>query len=184
MGGNCDTMQRMEDHEWKQGGCFCGAIRYCVEGDAVWQAGCTCNTCVKMHTAPYVVWAGFDRNNYKILSGEPTQYISSKHVIREFCPICGSTLTYGKDAKGLPELEAAAQLIYIAVASFDDPNSFPPAEIVHGREKIEWMNFAGNIPVREFVSKSAGDLQFGGIDPELAQELANQHFGPDKKDKT
>lgn len=162
-----------------EGGCYCGAVRYGVRGDAVWKAGCTCRTCVKMHSAPYVVWAGFDRADFEIVRGQPREYRSSPHVLRGFCSICGSTLTYQKDAAGAPELEAAARLVYIAVASLDDPTLFPPDEVVHGQEKIGWMHFGGDIPVRQFISESAGDVQFGGIDPELAEEFAKRHFGKD-----
>jgi len=132
---------------------------------------------MKMHAAPYVVWAGFDYADFQIIRGQPSEYRSSPHVIRTFCPSCGSTLTYCKDADGVPELEAAARLIYIAVASLDDPSPFPPDEVVHGQEKIDWMQFGDDIPVRQFISETAGDLQFGGIDPKKAEELASDHFG-------
>ena len=167
----------MSHKGWHEGGCFCNAVRYRVHGEAVWKAGCTCTTCMKMHTAPYVVWAGFDRLNFEIVEGQISEYRSSPHVVRSFCPVCGSTLTYGKDAAGVPELEAAARIIYIAVASLDDPSMFPPDEVVHGQEKIEWMHFGDGIPVRQFISETAGELQFGGIDSGDAERLASHHFG-------
>jgi hypothetical protein len=153
----------MVDGKWHAGGCFCGAVRYRVRGDAVWKAGCTCNTCVKMHAAPYVVWAGFDRADHELTRGQPMVFKSSPHVVREFCPNCGSTLTYGKEAGGVAALEQAARVIYVAVASLDDPGAYPPD---------------GDIPVREFVSPTAGHLQFGGIDEARAAELARRHFDP------
>jgi hypothetical protein len=153
----------MTDLEWHEGGCFCGAVRYRVRGEAVWKAGCTCNTCVKMHAAPYVVWAGFDRANYELIDGEPTAFRSSPHALREFCPDCGSTLTYGKVADGVAELEEAARIISIAVASLDDPGVYPPDEVVHGRERIGWLHLSDAIPLRDFISPDAGHLQFGGI---------------------
>lgn len=158
----------------------CGAVRYQVRGNAVWKAGCTCNTCVKIHAAPYVVWAGFDLSDFQMIQGKLKEYRSTQHVLRTFCAACGSTLTYSKDASDIPALEAAARLIYIAVASLDRPELFPPDEIVHGQEKIDWMLFGGDVPVRQFISESAGDLQFGGIDPELANVLAKRHFGTSK----
>ena len=172
----------MIDSEWREGGCFCGEVRYRVRGPAVWKAGCTCATCVKMHTAPYVVWAGFDRSNFQITAGEARVFRSSRHVLRSFCPVCGSTLTYEKDAAGVAELEAAARLVYVAVASLNNPEVFSPDEIVHGREKIPWMEFGSSVPIRDFTSEHAGDLQFGGIDPDLAAELAEKHFGSREED--
>jgi hypothetical protein len=136
-----------------------------------------------MHAAPYVVWAGFDRSDYEIITGQPVGYRSSPRVVREFCPICGTTLNYGKDATGASELEAAAKLIYVAVASMDDPEVYPPDEVVHGQERIGWLHLNSDIPLREFVSPNAGHLQFGGIDQARATEIAKQFFDPaDKKE--
>ena len=153
----------MTNSSWHEGGCFCGDVRFRVRGDAVWKAGCTCNSCVKSHGAPYVVWAGFDRGNFAVIRGNLTSYISQPNVIREFCPKCGSTLTYGKDAAGNQALEEAAKVIYIAVASLDNPSVYPPDEVVHGQEKIGWLQLGNDIPIRDFISPSAGHLQFGGI---------------------
>ena len=136
------TLPTMGDLEWQEGGCFCGAVRFHVRGDAIWKSGCTCNTCVKMHAAPYVVVAGFDRDNFELILGRLTQFRSSPHVIREFCPNCGSTLTYAKDARGAPELEEAARAIYVAVASLDNPDAYPPDEVVHTQEAIGWIKRA------------------------------------------
>jgi hypothetical protein len=169
-------MRGAKDSEWHEGQCFCGAVRYRVRGDAVWKAGCTCNTCVRMHAAPYVVWAGFDRTDYQLTAGEPVAFRSSPHVVREFCPACGTTLTYGKESRGNAELEEAACIIYVAVASLDDPGAYPPDEVVHARERIGWFQPGGDIPVHEFVSPQAGRLQFGGIDQARAAELAKHHF--------
>jgi hypothetical protein len=170
----------MIEADWKGGGCFCGAVRYRVRGEAVWKAGCTCNTCVKMHAAPYVVWAGFDRSDYELTTGKPVIFRSSPHVVREFCATCGSSLTYGKDATGAAELEHAARLVYVAVTTLDDPAAYPPDEVVHGQERIGWLHLDDSIPMRNFVSPEAGHLQFGGIDQSRATELAKKYFDPDK----
>ena len=158
-----DRVPHMELTDRHEGGCFCGAVRYAVHGPAVWKAGCCCRTCVKMHGAPYVVWAGFDRNAFKPIQGEPVAFRSSPHVVRRFCPHCGTTLTYEKDARGDPALEAAAQIVYIAVPTLDDPEAYPPDEVVHARERLAWLDLGDKIPLREFLSAHAGHLQFGGI---------------------
>lgn len=158
-----DTLSTMRPSDRHEGGCFCGAVRYVVRGPAVWKAGCCCRTCVKMHGAPYVVWAGFERGAVELLRGEPTAFRSSPNVIRRFCPSCGTTLTYEKDARGDPALEEAARLVYVAVATLDDPTAYPPDEVVHARERVAWLDLGGAIPLHDRVSPEAAHLQFGGI---------------------
>ncbi|MDX1528060.1 MAG: hypothetical protein R3337_05490 [Gammaproteobacteria bacterium] len=101
---------------------------------------------------------------------ENPAFKSSAHVIREFCPRCGTTFTYQKVAGRAPKLEEAARVVYIAVASLDDPGAYPPDEVVHGRERIEWLHLGGEIPIHDFTSPGSGHLQFGGI--EARQERA------------
>jgi hypothetical protein len=116
-----------------------------------------------MHAAPYVVWAGFEHSAFELLRGELAAFRSSPHVVRRFCPRCGTTLTYEKDARGAPALEEAAGIVYIAVATLDDPKAYPPDEVVHTRERIAWLDLGDGIPLREDISPDAGHLQFGGI---------------------
>ena len=153
----------MNNSSWHEGGCFCGEVRFRVRGDAVWKGGCTCNSCVKSHGAPYVVWAGFEKSDFEVFKGNLNSYISQPNVTREFCSKCGSTLTYGKNAAGNPALAEAANIIYVAVASLDEPQAYPPDEVVHGQEKIEWLHLGNEIPIRDFVSPVVSHLQFGGI---------------------
>ena len=153
----------MSNTSWHEGGCFCGEVRYRVRGDAVWKAGCTCESCVKIQSAPLAVWAGFDRADHEILKGKPRSFRSSPHVIRTSCPICGSTLTYEKTTDVGEQLSEAAKLVYIAVVSLDDPTLYPPDEIVFGRDKVPWLELAGSIPLHEGVSPSANHLQFEGV---------------------
>lgn len=130
-----------------------------------------------MHGAPYVVWAGFDRDNFEEIEAKPTQFRSSAHVEREFCGQCGTTLTYRKIARGVVELEAAARIVYVAVASLDNPLEYPPDEVVHGAERIAWLNLDKTIPIREFISPDAGKIQFGGLGEDAASVAAKSHFG-------
>ncbi|MDP6705888.1 MAG: GFA family protein [Alphaproteobacteria bacterium] len=151
------------DQQWRTGGCFCGEVRYRVRGQTEWKAGCTCNTCVRMHGAPYVVWAGFDQRDYELTGGELAEFASSDHVLRGFCRRCGTTLTYRKVAEGEPELERAARIVYVAVATLDDPEAYPPDEVVHAGERIGWLDLGDGMPLRDDISPTAGHLQFGGI---------------------
>ena len=153
----------LDKNKRHEGGCFCGSVRYAVGGSSVWKAGCCCRSCVKMHGAPYVVWAGFERAAFELVQGEPLPFKCSPHVIRRFCPRCGTTLTYEKDAQGYPALEEAAGVIYVAVATLHHPEVYPPDEVVHAGERIEWLDLGNKIPLRESLSAQAGHLQFAGL---------------------
>ena len=151
------------DDDRHEGGCFCGAVRYAVHGPSVWKAGCCCRSCVKMHGAPYVVWAGFGRSAFALLQGEPVAFRSSPNVIRRFCPRCGTTLSYEKEAQGSVTFAEAARIVYVAVATLDDPEAFPPDEVVRAGERVSWLDLGNSIPMREILSPTAGHLQVGRI---------------------
>jgi hypothetical protein len=152
----------MEPTDRHEGGCFCEAVRYGVRGPSVWKAACCCRSCVKMHGAPYVVWAGFERGAFALIRGEPVAFRSSPHVVRRFCPRCGTALTYEKDAQGNPRLEAAARIVYIAVPTLDYPETYPPDEVVRWNEHIKWLDLGDKIPLCDVLSASTGHLQVGG----------------------
>jgi hypothetical protein len=115
-----------------------------------------------MHDAPYVVWAGFERSAFILLQGEPVAFRSSPHVIRRFCPRCGTALIYEKDARDDPALAEAARILYIAVPTLDDPEAYPPDEVVRWNEHIKWLDLGDRIPLRGVLSAQAGHLQVGG----------------------
>ena len=85
-----------------------------------------------------------------------------RHVVRRFCPRCGTALTYEKGAQGNPRLEAAARIVYIAVPTLDYPETYPPDEVVRWNEHIKWLDLGDKIPLRDVLSASAGHLQVGG----------------------
>lgn len=142
-----------------EGGCLCGGIRYAVTGPSVWQSGCCCRSCVLAHSAPYVVWAGFDVSNFTFLRDEPSVFRSSPDVLRSFCPRCGTSLTYRKDAAADIALTEAASVVYISVPTLDRPELFPPTEVVRYAERVCWLELAPTVPLREGLSGTASHLQ-------------------------
>jgi hypothetical protein len=77
-----------------EGGCLCSAVRYRVAGPPLYSVICHCNTCRKASAASSVAWLTFERANFNILAGVPKTFRSSPGVVRTFCAVCGSTLTY------------------------------------------------------------------------------------------
>jgi hypothetical protein len=130
------------------GGCACGAVRYSVLGKTIWSAGCTCRDCARANGTPYVVWVGFLPERVRFLSGSPRVYASSEGVLRGFCENCGTTLTYGRD----PEFEAVEPTLYVAAATLDNPDAYPPTEVVWYGQRPPWFELSGNIPLHETIS--------------------------------
>ncbi len=114
-----------------QGGCLCSAIRYGIYGAPMFSSICHCATCRRAGAAPMVAWLTVNRTQFKILSGSPHVYRSSRGVVRRFCRSCGSQLTY--------ENTANPDGIDVTTVSLDDPNAFPPTMEVWLEHRIPWQ---------------------------------------------
>jgi hypothetical protein len=145
--------------EYNEAGCHCGRLRYVVRGRPFWQAGCCCRSCVKIHSAPYVVWAGFSLPDIDWLKGKPQLYESSPHILRSFCGHCSTSLTYQKDGRSGSYVGAASDVVYVSVPTLDHPELFPPHEVVRGDERIPWLDLGEKIPVHSVLSPEFGSLQ-------------------------
>ena len=96
----------------REGGCFCGAVRYVTMGDALTLCCCHCESCRWAVGAPQVPWGTFPRSRFRVTRGQVTEFASSPGVTRSHCADCGTSLTYSQDSR--------AGEIDITLASFDD----------------------------------------------------------------
>lgn len=116
--------------KYAEGGCLCGAIRYRVIGAPTSSIICHCRTCRKAGAAPSVAWVRFDRQNFALLRGEPCRFGSSPAVVRTFCAVCGTPLTYAsRDAPG--EID-------VTTISLDDETIHSPTREVWVSHKVAW----------------------------------------------
>lgn len=89
-----------------EGGCFCGAIRYEIEGTLVNGRACHCSRCRKAFSgasSAYAEVAEGSRFRWVAGEGELVKYTSQKGFGLGFCRICGSTLcgTLGERVHGV-----------------------------------------------------------------------------------
>ena len=78
-----------------EGGCFCGAIRYEIDGPLANARACHCSRCRKAFSGASSVYAEIaDGSKFSWVIGEDelTEYSSAKGWGLAFCRICGSTL--------------------------------------------------------------------------------------------
>ena len=87
-------MSKLNQSKIMDGGCLCGAIRYQVNSEPHRTSNCHCLHCRRSSGAPFITWIEFHPSKFKFVSGVPTQYESRPKVIRQFCGLCGSQLTY------------------------------------------------------------------------------------------
>jgi hypothetical protein len=78
-----------------------------------------------------VAWLTVAREQFEVRSGSPTSFHSSPGVIRRFCGICGSALTY-ENAK-------SPSTIDITTLTLDHPDDFAPTDEVWMRDKVAWQ---------------------------------------------
>jgi len=76
------------------GECFCGEVKYQVNGKLREARSCHCSRCRKAFSSQASAYALVNPSEFEWLTGEGllTSYISNKGVGFQFCKICGSTL--------------------------------------------------------------------------------------------
>ena len=102
------------------GGCLCGAIRYELDAEPMFQVACHCRACQYTSGGSPTLAMGAPAAGLKITSGEPRVFWaagdSGAKVGRSFCETCGTPL--------FSWLESNAQMVVIKVGSLDDPSAF------------------------------------------------------------
>jgi hypothetical protein len=121
-----------------EGGCLCGAIRYCAEGTAYGITHCHCRTCRRATGAPFVTWAGVDRDKFTFVQGRPVSFASSKDVVRTFCGACGTPLTYQR--------ADSPDSIDITLSSMDDPEALQPEDHTWTESRLSWISINDQLP--------------------------------------
>lgn len=121
------------------GQCFCGAIRYRLEGDPKVVALCHCVDCRRSAGAPMVTWAMFPESALTVSKGNPKTINSSGTAMRSFCADCGSGLFY-RNASLLPEI------VDVQASTLDAPDALPPTIQIQTAERLGWMKHIGELP--------------------------------------
>ena len=75
------------------GGCYCGALRYKVTGDALFKGQCHCRECQYISGGSPNVCLAIPHAGFEYTKGEPKQFKRSDletPVTRDFCAECGT----------------------------------------------------------------------------------------------
>ena len=121
-----------------EGGCLCRAVRFSVSGPVENPAYCHCQSCRRASGAPFVAWATFRTENFKILQGALAHYDSSRQVTRGFCSGCGGALTYVHDQR--------PGEIDVVLVALDEPFRIRPECHIWVSHKLPWVVIADGLP--------------------------------------
>ena len=121
-----------------EGSCHCGNLRYGAMGQPVLVEYCHCRSCHRTVGAPLMAWAAFRRDEFAVTVGNPAAYESSPGVVRTFCGRCGTSLTLAD--------ERFPDEVYVALASFDNPEALPPEFHIWRSNRLSWLETSDNLP--------------------------------------
>lgn len=121
-----------------EGGCFCGALRYRIEGAPEDAGYCHCRMCQRAAGAPVLVWGSWPCQRFRWLRGEPAVLASSAGVERLFCGRCGTHVLF-RDA-------SEPELAEINLVTLDDPSKVRPDHHIWTESRIPWFEFTDALP--------------------------------------
>jgi hypothetical protein len=101
-----------------KGGCYCGGVRYVVEGEPTLRAQCHCRECQYITGGGPNYFMMVPADGFSFVEGRPKSFTRSdleRPVTRLFCPECGTHL-----ATRLPELP----MLVLKVGTLDDPSQY------------------------------------------------------------
>ena len=122
------------------GGCLCGAVRFDATRPSKFCAHCHCSNCRRAHGAAFVTWVGFEREQFRFVSGEEqvTRYQTDTDAIRSFCNVCGSTMLY--------ESPRWPGDVHIALAHLENEVDQSPSLHVYVDHRADWWEINDSLP--------------------------------------
>jgi hypothetical protein len=119
-----------------EGGCFCRAVRYRVQGPPVVGTVCHCRFCQTRLASAFAVMTSFKEDAVEVLQGELSTVEhrsdeSGRWLRMNFCPRCGTTVSH------TAELRPGVRTI--AAGTFDDPGWFKIDRHIWVRSKLPWV---------------------------------------------
>ncbi len=120
------------------GRCLCGATTYRCTAAPLWQSHCHCESCRRATASPFTSFFGIANGAWDWTGTPPATYNSSPGTHRDFCPTCGTQMTY-RSTKYPGECHFYA-------ATLDRPETFAPTAHVHTAEQLPWLHLADGLP--------------------------------------
>jgi hypothetical protein len=114
------------------GGCYCGALKFEIEGPVRMRALCLCRTCQRISGGAGNLFIGLQADAFRYTHGEPRRFARAADApAREFCGECGVHI-----ASRSPKVPDG---LIVKVGALDDPAVFEgPAMVFWAQEKQDF----------------------------------------------
>ncbi|MEM7508279.1 MAG: GFA family protein [Pseudomonadota bacterium] len=106
-----------------EGGCYCGALRYLIEGKPIVSGQCHCRECQYISGGAPHLFLLMAEDGFAYTIGEPKLFQRSDleaPVTREFCGTCGTHVA--------TRLKERSQIV-LKIGTLDDPTAFGNPQI-------------------------------------------------------
>ena len=120
------------------GHCYCGAVRFEVNGESDWIGHCHCQSCRRASGSVMTTFAGFRHDQVVFTGAMPNRYSSDDGVTRSFCGQCGSPVAY--------ESNDSPDSIHLQLGLFDDLEPLAPRDHSFRNEKVSWLRADEDLP--------------------------------------
>ncbi|HEY5410575.1 MAG TPA: GFA family protein [Caulobacteraceae bacterium] len=123
------------------GGCLCGAVRYELDGEPIFQGHCHCVDCQKATGTGHISVVALPADAVKVtgkVSAFAVMAESGQPYTRHFCPTCGS-LVYGEPAS-MPGVRT------VPAGTLDDVTVFEPQMVIYTRSRPSWDRIDSGLP--------------------------------------
>ena len=119
----------------RTGGCACGAVRYELTAEPVFQVVCHCRSCQYTAGGGPTLGMIIPKAGFKLTKGEPriywTQGDSGGRIGRAFYEVCGTPLYSAPEAND-------DNIVVIKPGSLDDPSVFAPQANLYTKDAQPW----------------------------------------------
>ena len=129
------------------GGCYCGAVRYSVEGNPMFKGQCHCRECQYISGGNPNLVIGMPEPGFTYTKGKAKEFRRadlSDPVTREFCAECGTHL--------LTRTPRVPGAVLLKVGTLDDPAVFGgPQMVIFTVDKQPFHHVPDGVPTFERV---------------------------------
>ncbi len=124
-----------------EGGCYCGAVRYKVDGTPLFKAQCQCRACQYVSGGGPNFFIMFPVGAFAFTQGKAKQFTRpdlETPRTRDFCPDCGTHLT---------TRQPGGKSLVVKAGTMDDPSLYgTPDAAIHMAEAQLFHCIAEGVP--------------------------------------